>query len=253
MFILLMTLKIDLQRDSITYNEFQYFIKGGAALDLNTVELKPCKWISDITWLNLVALSVLRQFQYILSQVPASEKQWKQWFDKEAPEEEVIPNEYNNLDTFRRLLLIRAWCIDRTLSQSRKYIASALGERFAEPVITLLDVMHSESRPNTPMICFLSMGSDPTPSIELLAKRMETMCKTISMGQGQEVHARKLLQSAKTEVYLYSRNMCKSTWKILSISHTFSGLLGTVSKLSLGFRLYVRASQFSCGNGYTTS
>ncbi|XP_014480405.1 PREDICTED: dynein heavy chain 8, axonemal [Dinoponera quadriceps] len=199
MFILLMTLKIDLQRGNITHEEFQYFIKGGAALDLKAVEPKPCKWITDVTWLNLVALSSLRQFQYIVSQVPASEKVWKHWFDKEAPEEEVIPDGYNTLDTFRRLLLIRAWCMDRALSQSRKYIASSLGVRYAEPVITLLDVMHSESRPNTPMICFLSMGSDPTTSIEQFAKKMEIVCKSISMGQGQEVHARRLLSSAKTE------------------------------------------------------
>ncbi|XP_076295220.1 dynein heavy chain 8, axonemal kl-3 [Lasioglossum baleicum] len=199
MFSLLMTLKIDLQREFITHDEFQYFIKGGAALDLNTVQPKPCKWISDVTWLNLVAISSLRQYQYIISQVTNSEKQWKQWFDKEAPEEEVIPNGYNTLDSFRRLLLIRAWCMDRTLSQSRKYIASALGERYAEPVLTLLDAMHGESRPNTPMICFLSMGSDPTTGIQQLARRKELICKSISMGQGQEVHARRLLQSAKTE------------------------------------------------------
>lgn len=90
--------------------------------------------------------------------------------------------------------------MDRTLSQSRKYIASSLGSRYAEAVITLLDVMHSESRPDTPMICFLSMGSDPSPSIEQLAKNMEILCKSISMGQGQEVHARKLLNSAVTDV-----------------------------------------------------
>ena len=102
-----MTLKIDLQQNNITHEEFQYFIKGGAALDLKTIEPKPCKWIMDVTWLNLVALSSLRQFQYIVAQIPASEKVWKHWFDKDAPEEEVIPNGYNTLDTFRRLLLIR--------------------------------------------------------------------------------------------------------------------------------------------------
>lgn len=99
-----------------------------------------------------------------------------------------------------KIYICRAWCMDRALSQSRKYIASSLGAKYAEPVITLVDVMHSESRPNTPMICFLSMGSDPTPSIEQLAKKMEIICKSISMGQGQEVHARRLLHSAKTEV-----------------------------------------------------
>ncbi|XP_051153326.1 dynein axonemal heavy chain 8 isoform X1 [Leptopilina boulardi] len=199
MFSVLMTLKIDLQRGAISHEEFQYFIKGGAALDLNAVTRKPYKWITDMTWLNLVALSSLKNFQNIVSQIYASEKNWKSWFAKEAPEEEIIPDGYNNFDTFRRLLIIRAWCMDRTLSQSRKYIANSLGVKYAEPVLTLLDVMHSESRPNTPMICFLSMGSDPTPSIEQLAKKMEIRCKSISMGQGQEIHARKLLNSAKTE------------------------------------------------------
>jgi dynein heavy chain len=37
------------------------------------------------------------------------------------------------------------------------------------------------------------MGSDPTTQIEALAKRVRLQCKAISMGQGQEVHARALL------------------------------------------------------------
>ncbi|KAJ8670776.1 hypothetical protein QAD02_002035, partial [Eretmocerus hayati] len=198
MFGLLMTLKIDLEREFITHEEFQYLIKGGAALDLNAVEPKPpsCKWITDVVWLNLVALSSLPKFQNIVNQVISADKTWKSWFDKDAPEEEVIPDGYDSLDTFRRLLIVRAWAMDRALSQSKIYIANSLGKRFAEPVIALLDVLHSESRPNTPMIGFLSMGSDPTPSIEQLAKKLELKCKSISMGQGQEVHARKLMESA---------------------------------------------------------
>lgn len=33
---------------------------------------------------------------------------WKQWFDKDAPEESTIPDGYDSsLDTFRKLLLVR--------------------------------------------------------------------------------------------------------------------------------------------------
>nr|XP_023019976.1 dynein heavy chain 8, axonemal [Leptinotarsa decemlineata] len=201
MLVLLMCLRIDLERENITHEEFQNFIKGGAALDLNACPPKPAKWITDMTWLNIVELSKLRHFQYIIQQVSSNDKQWKSWFDKDAPEEAVIPDGYSSLDTFRKLLLIRSWCPDRTITQSRKYIASSLGQKFAEPVILNMEVLFNESRPLTPMICFLSIGSDPTPYIEQLAKRLELKSKSISMGQGQEVHARKLMTGAMTEGY----------------------------------------------------
>lgn len=106
------------------------------------------------------------------SQVGRNEKQWKQWFDKEAPENEVIPDGYNNsLDVFRRLILVRSWAPDRTMSQARNYIADSLGEKFAEGVILDLEKMWYESDNRTPLVGLLSMGSDPTSGIEALAKK----------------------------------------------------------------------------------
>ena len=105
-------------------------------------------------------------------QVTRNEKPWKHWFDKDAPEEEIIPDGYNNnLDVFRRLLLVRSWCPDRTLPQAKKYIADTLGDKFAEGVILDMERMWVESEPRTPIVCLLSMGSDPTNAIEALAKR----------------------------------------------------------------------------------
>ena len=70
----LLTCKVELNLGKIRMEEFQTFIKGGAALDLNAVEPKPKKWISDITWLNLVELSKLGQFSQICSQVARNDK-----------------------------------------------------------------------------------------------------------------------------------------------------------------------------------
>lgn len=41
-------------------------------------------------------------------QVKRNESGWKTWFDKDAPEENHIPDGYEtSLDTFRKLLLVR--------------------------------------------------------------------------------------------------------------------------------------------------
>ncbi|XP_045150713.1 dynein axonemal heavy chain 8 [Echinops telfairi] len=195
LFVLLMTLKIDLQRGTVKHREFQALIKGGAALDLKACPPKPFRWILDMTWLNLVELSKLPQFAEIMNQISRNEKGWKNWFDKDSPEEEIIPDGYNDsLDTCRKLLLIRSWCPDRTVFQARKYIADSLEEKYTEPVILNLEKTWEESDTRTPLICFLSMGSDPTNQIDALAKKLKLECRTISMGQGQEVHARKLIQ-----------------------------------------------------------
>lgn len=75
-----------------------------------------------------------------------------------------------------------------------------MGAIYSEGVILDLEGMWVESDIRTPLICFLSMGSDPTSSIEGLAKKLKLECHSISMGQGQEIHARRLLQQSIASV-----------------------------------------------------
>ena len=89
------------------------------------------------------------------------------------PEEEVIPDGYSqSLDVLLRLLLVRSWCPDRTMPQARRYIRDTLGEKYDEGVILDIEKIWMESDGRTPMVGLLSMGSDPTVSIEGLAKKL---------------------------------------------------------------------------------
>ena len=74
------------------------------------------------------------------------------------------------LDVFRKLLLIRAWCPDRTLSQARKYIFDSLGAEYLESSVLDLEAMLEESDNRIPLVCLLSTGSDPSANIEAIAK-----------------------------------------------------------------------------------
>jgi dynein heavy chain len=158
------------------------------------------KWLTDMTWLNLVELSKLAHFSQVLRQVVSNDKTWYNWFLSDAPEEVTFPESYStSLDTFKKLLLIRSFSPDRTLPMAKKYIGESLGAQYAEGYILNLENMWQESDKRTPLVCFLSMGSDPTDNILSLAKKQNIPCGTISMGQGQEVHARRLLQQSQQE------------------------------------------------------
>eukprot|EP00912_Choanoflagellata_sp_UC4_P002376 UC4_evm2s1496 len=197
LYTLLLTLKIDLvERKAITENEFNSFIKGGSNLDLNAVEPKPKPWILDLAWLNIIKISDISIFKELPGQIARNSKAWKEWFDSDAPEEEPIPDGYDkNLNTWKKLLLVRSFCPDRTMAQARKYIAESMGEKYSDAVILDMVNMAAEADVRTPLICFLSMGSDPSNNIIELARRNKLECQAISMGQGQETHARRLVRN----------------------------------------------------------
>jgi len=200
LFMILMTLKIDLDRGNITRAQFEYFIKGGASIDLNSIRPKPFDWVTDICWLNLGLLQTIPPFQLILITVEMNGNLWKRWYEKSNPEKEKLPDGFDKLSVFEKLLIVRAWCPDRTMNQALSYVEESLGSVFAETVMFDIEEMYLESRSTTPMICFLSMGSDPSNLIENTAKKMEIPFYSVSMGQGQEVHAERLMKECAVNV-----------------------------------------------------
>ena len=72
-----------------------------------------------------------------------------------------------------------------------------------------LVALHDEASCYVPMITLLSTGSDPTGKINDLARKRKKSVLGISMGQGQEPAARKLVQ----------QGMAQGSWVLLQNCH----------------------------------
>lgn len=149
----------------------------------------------------------------------------------------IIPDGFErNLDPFNRLLLIRSWCPDRIIHQAKKYVAKSLGPRFAESALLSFEGMWGETRPDVPLCCFLSTGSDPTNQIEAVAKRNRITCRAISMGQGQEVHARTILSTCMSDGGWVLLQNCHLG---LDFMHELNQLIHSMENPHPSFRLWV--------------
>jgi dynein heavy chain, axonemal len=199
LFGLLLSIKILMQSGVLSQEHFDCFVKGGAALDINQVRKKPKEWISDLAWLNVINLSnTIPAFRDIPESIARSDVAWRQWSDLEAPEQGRIPDFEEKTDKFGRLLIIRALKEDRTLIAASDFIADTLGQRYVESTPLNLESVVLDADERTPLLCILSPGSDPSDVIYALAKKKKKDLKSVSMGQGQEVIARRLIDTGVT-------------------------------------------------------
>ena len=102
-FILICLLKILQTAGHLTPAEVTVLLKGGAALDINSVRGKPFAWITDAAWLNTVQLSKENQ---IMKQLPdeliRNEAAWRAWYTENEPETVSVPHFETRFHRHRR-------------------------------------------------------------------------------------------------------------------------------------------------------
>ena len=121
-----------------------------------------------------------------------------------------MPGEYEGrINEFQRLLLIRCMREDRSMLASSAYIMSCFaskdpsikedGKQYVEPVVADYDdILTNETNQGMPVCFLLSLGSDPSSQLETFAKKRKIELRSISMGQGQEPAARRLIADCVT-------------------------------------------------------
>ena len=172
------------------------------------------------TWLNVLALSKHKFnnepsgfFKDIIDKIQRYEKEWKKYLDEGAPELVAIP-EYEdkiNAETighFLHLCLIRSIREDRAVLASQKFIRRVLGEEFMAPVTDPIAEVWEETEPTKPVLYLLAPGSDPTGSIDELARKRKIPTAKVSMGEEQEIIAKKHIDDAMRDGFWVILNNC---------------------------------------------
>ncbi|KAH8056491.1 dynein light chain binding protein [Aureococcus anophagefferens] len=208
-FVLICTLKILVTAGMLKSSDVMLFLRGGAALDINSVKRKPFSWLTNDAWLNVLELSSsLKFFSNMPSDMSANEAIWRRWYEDNEPEQMAVPDyetkiaENLEIGPFLRLLVLRSLRMDRCILQTKEFIRSTpqMGPRYVEPVTDTADAIYAEMISTVPVIFLLSAGADPTDSIELLArKRKLPPPAVISLGEGQEPVAIKAINTASAE------------------------------------------------------
>jgi dynein heavy chain len=214
--------KVSISAGKVSPVELETFLKLGAGADGGggggKEKRKPKEWIPATVWRNILLLAdrLPAVFGDLPEVVAKGDAAWAAWYDLEAPEA-VAPPHYSTgessssvseiegdssskvLSPFQKLCLLRAFREDRALVAAGQFVAASLGPRFTEPPPTNLEKVWAASAPKCPIVCLLSSGADPTKAIEDLAKRKKIKCFGVSMGQGQEFVARRLVAAAAAE------------------------------------------------------
>lgn len=216
-FKLQMCLKVLIKSGALNQGDVNMLLKSGAGVDDRN---KKFNWMDQKLWLNIVALSKHKFnnepsgfFKDIVDKIQRYEKDWKKFMDENSPENTPIPEYEDKINAesighFLHLCLIRSVREDRAVLASQKFIRRVLGEDFMAPVTDQIQDVWEESTPSKPVLYLLAPGSDPTGTIDELARKKRIPTSKVSMGEEQEKIAKTHIDDAMRDGFWVILNNC---------------------------------------------
>ena len=241
----IMCTKILFGNDEIDMSEWRFFLAGPSG----NIEEKPnpTDWLDDLEWQNvykqLYIMDTLPAFEGITEYFINFHKKFKKVFDSVEAHEEPMPGDWNTkLNSFQKMILLKAIRPDKVTEAVKNYITEKVGRKYIEPPTMRLDACYRDMSNITPLVFVLSPGSDPVgPFMSFVDKMdMRSRLETISLGQGQDKKAEKMIETGKVTgnwVLLANCHLCIS-WmpKLEAICENF------VPTIHNEFRLFLTSS-----------
>ncbi|XP_027024931.2 dynein axonemal heavy chain 10 isoform X2 [Tachysurus fulvidraco] len=196
-----MTIKIEQAEGRTPQEELDFFLKGNLSLE-KSKRKKPCDWLPEQGWEDIVRLSELFQNEFgsLIGDIEKNPTEWMNWYDLDTPEQAPFPMKYQeSLTAFQKLLLLRCFRVDRVYRAVSDYVTVTMGEKYVQPPVISFEAIFEQSTPNSPIVFILSPGCEPASDLMKLAERSgfgTNRLKFLAMGQGQEKVALQLLDTA---------------------------------------------------------
>ncbi|TWW56007.1 Dynein heavy chain 10, axonemal [Takifugu flavidus] len=235
-----MTIKIEQAVKGVPQEELEFFIKGNLSLE-KSQRKKPCDWLPDQGWEDLVKLAELfpERFSSLPDAIERNLFEWKSWYDLDGPEQVPFPmKDADTLSAFQQLLLLRCFRVDRVYRAVTDYITFTMDEKYVQPPVIDFDAIYEQSTPFSPIIFILSPGSDPANDLMKLAERsgFGEKFQFLAMGQGQEKVVLRLLERAAAHGHWLMLQNCHLLVKWLK---ELEKSLERIKKPNPNFRLWI--------------
>lgn len=155
---------------------------------------------TDKTWdtINFVQnVSAPFKEPIIGPEISKNKQIWIDWASKSEPQDELFPEPYNDVSTFHKLLLIKAFREEKIIYMIIKFVTEHLGRKFVEVPPISMEEVYADTNCRNPIIFVLSQGADPMSMMKRLAEMMgfAEKLEIISLGKGQGERAKRLIES----------------------------------------------------------
>ncbi|KAK0178126.1 hypothetical protein PV328_002104, partial [Microctonus aethiopoides] len=154
-------------------------------------------------------------------------KLWQKFYDSKEPQIVLIPEPFNDLTQFERLLILRCIRPDKITSSVQNFVESELGSKFVDPPPFDLTSSYTDSNSAIPLIFILTPGADPTQILLKFADSQgfgTSRLFSLSLGQGQGPIAEELINNG----------VKNGSWVVLQNCHLAKSWMGTLEKICEG-------------------
>lgn len=188
LFSFLLTAKILFGSNLIDPAEWRFFLAGPSG----SIEMiqNPTDWLDDLEWTQvyrqLYVMSLLPAFRGMDTYFIEFNKKFKKIFDSPEAHEEPMPGEWNDkLNSFQKMIMLKAIRADKMSQAIQNYIIEKIGKEFIDPPTFKIEPCYKDSSALTPLIFVLSTGSDPVADFKKFSEEMDMLrsrTEMISLG-----------------------------------------------------------------------